>query len=96
MQRRRVEGGQLFHPEGYPSTMPGMSGIGRMSVIDAAAMDGEDIPYWVSDVSIKSGAHDRGRGCLIELMESCLHSDPGRRPSLPDIQSTLRSIVRPV
>ena len=64
-------------------------GFGGMSVLDAAAVDGEDIPWRVDGAT--SGPQ-RGRSGLIALMERCLDSDPAKRPLLNDVQTMLRAI----
>ena len=80
----------MFRPVGIPVSMAGLSG---MSVLDAAAVDGEDIPWRVTGVTTGGGGtYDTGRGGLIALMERCLDSDPAKRPSLNDVQTALRAI----
>ena len=88
-QRRRAEGGKLFRPIGYPGTLVGFGG---MSVLDAAAVDREVIPWCVAGVAPGDGTCYGGRSGLVALMEQCLDSDPAKRPSLKDVQTTLRSI----
>ena len=89
LQRRRAEGRVAFCPVGYPETL---IGFGSMSVLDAAAVDGRDIPWRVAGVAPGDGTYHGGRSGLIALMERCLDSDPAKRPSLNDVQTTLRAI----
>ena len=69
-------------------------GLSGMSVLDAAAVDGEDIPWRVAGVAPGDSTYHGGHSSsgLIALMERCLDSDPAKRPSLNDVQSTLRAI----
>ena len=70
-----------------------MVGLGSMSVLDAAAVDGEDIPWRVAGAApAASGTYPGGRSGLIALMERCLDSDPAKRPSLKSVQTALRTI----
>ena len=69
-----------------------VTGLSCMSVLDAAAVDGEDIPWRVAGVAPGDGTYHGGRSGLIALMERCLDSDPAKRPSLNDVQTTLRAI----
>ena len=65
-----------------------MTGLSGMAVLDAAAVDGiDDIPWRVA-------GPQPGRSGLIALMERCLDSDPAKRPSLNDVQTTLRAILQ--
>ena len=89
-QRRRAESGKPFRPIGLPFPV---IGFGGMSVLDAAAVDGEDIPWRVAGVAPGDGTYHGGRSGLIALMERCLDSDPAKRPSLNDVQTTLRAIA---
>ena len=87
-QRRRAEGGKPFRPIGLPVPV---IGFGGMSVLDAAAVDGEDIPWRVAGVAPGDGTYHGGHSGLLALMERCLDSDPAKRPSLNDVQTTLRA-----
>ena len=84
-----MEGGKAFRPAGFPVPVVGFGG---MSVLDAAAVDGEDIPWRVAGVAPGGGTYDRDRTGLIALMQRCLDSDPAKRPSLNDVQTALRAI----
>ena len=88
MQRRRVAAGKAFKPTGIPVPVTGLSG---MSVLDAAAVDGEDIPWGVAGIATGDGTYHGGRSGLIALMEQCLDSDPTKRPSLDVVQTALRA-----
>ena len=85
-QRRRVRAGESFRPTGLPVSV---TGLGGMSVLEAAVLDHIDIPW---RVAFGDGTSDAGRSGLIELMERCLDNDPFRRPSLNDVQTALRAI----
>ena len=89
MQRRRFDAGKTFKPTGIPVPMTGLS---DMSVLDAAVVDGEDIPWRVAGVAPGYSTYHGGRSDLFALMEQCLDSDPTKRPSLNDVQITLRAI----
>ena len=65
-----------------------------MSVLDAAAVDREVIPWCVADVASDDGTYHGGRSDLITLMQRCLDSDPAMRPTLNDVQTTLRAILQ--
>ena len=69
-----------------------MTGLCGLSVLEAAAVDGEDIPWRVAGVAPGVGLYHGDRCGLIALMERCLDSDPAKRPSLNDVQSALRAI----
>ena len=67
-------------------------GFGSMSVLDAAAVDGEDIPWCVAGVASDGSTYHGGRSGLIALMERCLDSDPAKRPSLSEVHAALRAV----
>ena len=66
-----------------------------MSVLAAAAMDREVVPWRVTGAT--SGAAAYGAVDVIDaavaLMERCLDSDPTSRPSLNDVQTALRALL---
>ena len=64
-----------------------MVGLGSMSVLDAAAVDGEDIPWCIAGVVVPGALSG-----LIALMQRCLDSDPAGRPSLNNVQTALNAI----
>ena len=89
-QRRRAEGGKTFRPVGLPVSVAGLCDL---SVLEAAAVDGEDIPWRVAGVEPHTaGTYNGSRNTLIALMERCLNSDPAKRPSLNDLQTALRAV----
>ena len=89
-QRRRAEGGIMFRPNGYPADFVGLCG---MSVMDAAALDGEDISWRIDTASADGNGHEpQGLSRLIALMEWCLTTDPTKRPSLEQVRDALRVI----
>ena len=86
-QRRRVPSGTLFRPTGLPVDVVGLGGL---SMQEAAAIDGVDIPWRVGG---GGRMYDGGLSGLIDIMEHCLESEPTKRPLLPEVQSRLQGMV---
>ena len=86
-QRRRVPGGTSFRPVGLPMSM---TGLGGLSLVEAAAVDGVLISWRVNP---GSGTYSTGGlDALIALMAQCLESDPSKRPLLSEVQARLQAI----
>ena len=80
--RRLHTAGELFRPAGSIREEVGLLG---QSVLDAAALDGIDVPWCVD-------RDDAPRSALIDVMERCLQGNPTARPSLRDVQVILEGL----
>ena len=72
----------MFRPSS-PRAAGDAYGIGALSVLDAARLDGVTLPWMVDGP---------GAAELIRLMESCLAVDPHQRPLLGDVHARLRTL----
>ena len=101
-QRRRVGAGKTFKPAGIPVPVMGLSG---MSVLDAAAVDEEDISWRVAGTTPVDRVYHGGRSGLIALMELlhvrlwtfCCGHFRGLPPApLPPAPALVRFVTDPV
>ena len=86
-QRRRQAAGMRFRP---PGTLSDVCGLGSLSTLDAAAVDGVEIEWRVGS---GGGVYGGGVPSLLELMGHCLDSDPSKRPLLSAVQSRLQALM---
>ena len=82
-QRRSHAANTLFRPVGIPADI---LGLGNLSVVKAAVVDGVDIPWRVA------GASTAQLSRAIDLMEQCMASNPTSRPLLGQVLQALETL----